>query len=255
MKINNLLKIFNEYAPTSLSDRYVLEFNAYDNVGVIVDTVDDITGVLFSLDLTSESIDLAIKNGCNLIFTHHPAIYSPIKRLTADMPVFKAVKNSIGVISFHLNLDVAKFGIDYYLAKGLGAQNAELLEVLEEGIGYGRIFELKGQTLGDLASGYKTEFKTDKIVVYGSLSDSISKVATLCGAGLDENALNNLQGVDVIVSSDVPHHVILKALEMGKRLIVASHYSSEAYGFSKVFENLKEKLGVKAILNIENKYL
>ncbi len=254
MKINDVYSILNNYAPTSFSDRYVKEFNAYDNVGIIVDTDREITGILFTLDLTSESVNKAIENNCNLIFTHHPAIYSPVKNLTCDSPVYKAINNSIGVISFHLNLDIANKGIDYYLAKGLGAKGEKIIEVLDSGVGYGRTFSLD-LTLEELSKKYMKEFNSSKVLVYGEGDKKVKNVATLCGAGLSEDTLNLLTGVDTVISSDVPHHVILKALEMGKNLIVVTHYSSEIYGFRKVYENLKDSFNVKTLFNIEDKYL
>ncbi len=254
MKINEVYSILNNYAPTSLSDSYVKEFNVYDNVGIIVDLSKEITGILFTLDLTSESVDRAIENNCNLIFTHHPAIYAPIKNITCDMPIYKAINNSIGVISFHLNLDIVNRGIDYYLAKGLGAKDEKILEVLSEGVGYGRTFSLD-LTLDELTKKYVEEFNSSKVLVYSEFDSKVKNVATLCGAGLNEDMLNLLDEVDTIISSDVPHHVIIKALEMGKNLIIVTHYSSEIYGFKKVYENLKDSFNVKTVLNIEDKYL
>lgn len=255
MKINDALKIFENYAPQRLSNKFVEKFNAYDNVGIIVDTVKEITGVVFSLDLTNGAIDLAIKNGCNLIFTHHPAIYSPIKNLSFDNPIFKAISNSIGVISFHLNLDIASKGIDYYLAKGLGGENAEILSIVEDGLGYGRAFFVNGITFGEIVNRYKSEFNSNKVITYGDLEDKVYKVATFCGAGLDAESINFASDCDLIVSSDGKHHDIVNALEMNKKLLLVTHYSSEFYGFKQVYNNLSTLFNVKTLLNVEEKYL
>ena len=255
MKINDILNILERYAPTTYSNEFVNKFDAYDNVGIIVDTDKDITGVLFTLDLTVESVKKAIDNNCNLIFTHHPAIYAPIKNISVDTPIYQAINNSIGVISFHLNLDVAINGIDHYLAEGLGGKDASILSTLEDGIGYGRKFTLNGENFSDVIDRYKTNFKSNRVIYYGDLTDKINTVATFCGQGLSEKTLEQVKGVDLIVSSDVQHHVILKALEMGVKLLIVTHYSSEFYGFSKVYDNLSNNLGVKTYLNMENKYL
>lgn len=255
MKINDILNILDSYAPTSYSSDYVKKFDAYDNVGIIVDLDKDITGVLFTLDLTNESIKKAKENNCNLIFTHHPAIYSNIKNITVDSPIYQAINNSIGVISFHLNLDVAKYGIDYYLAKGLGAENEEILEVLHDGVGYGRAFNLNGITFNDIVNRYKNNFNSNKVIAYGNLDEKVSKIVTLCGQGLSDETFELAKNADLIVSSDVKHHLILKAVEANIKLLIVTHYSSEFYGFTKVYENLSKSLGVKTYLNVENKYL
>ncbi len=255
MKINDAIKIFEDYAPKSLSDRFVKEFGAYDNVGVLIDCDKEITGVLFSLDLTCEAVETAIKNNCNLIFTHHPAIYVPVKCVTSDMPIYKAINNSIGVISYHLNLDVAKFGIDYYLAKGLGGENAKILSTVEEGLGYGRTFTLDGVKFSEVVNRYKREFNSNRVITYGNLNEKIYKVSSFCGAGLDSDAIRLAEDSDLIISSDAKHHDIVNAIEKNKKLLIVTHYSSEIYGFKKVYENLSNSFEVKTILFIEDKYL
>ena len=255
MKINDALKIFEEYAPKRLSDKFVEKLNAYDNSGVIIDTEKDITGILFALDLTMGAVDTAIKNNCNLIFTHHPAIYAPIKSLSVNSPIHKALSNNIGVISYHLNLDVAKFGIDYYLAKGLGAKDAKVLTDVEGGLGYGRTFDLGGIKFSEVINRYKREFNSTKVIAYGNLEDNINKVATFCGAGLDSESIDLASDCDLIVSSDGKHHDIVNALENGKKLLIVTHYSSEFYGFKQVYNNLSNSFKVKTVLYEDDKYL
>ncbi len=255
MKINDILNILEKYAPTSYSNEYVLKFDAYDNVGIIVETDKDITGVLFTLDLTCEAVKKAIDNNCNLIFTHHPAIYAPIKNISVDTPIYQAIKNSIGVISFHLNLDVAINGIDHYLSEGLGGKNVKILSTIEDNIGYGRKFTLNGESFSSVIERYKNNFNSNKVIAYGDLNEKINTVASFCGQGLSEKTLEQAKDVDLIVSSDVQHHLILKAVEMGIKLLIVTHYSSEFYGFSKVYENLSKTLKVKTYLNLEEKYL
>ena len=81
MKLSEIYALADEFAPKRLSDEYCARYNAYDNSGILVDTGADIRGVLFSLDLSFGAIREAKAAGFNLIITHHPAIYAPIKRL------------------------------------------------------------------------------------------------------------------------------------------------------------------------------
>lgn len=254
MKINEVFKILNDYAPIELSNKFVEKVNGYDNSGIIVDTTDDIKGVLFTLDLTKNSIDLAISNNCNLIFTHHPAIYGGISALKNDDAILYAIKNNIAIISFHLNLDVAKNGIDYNLAKGLGGDMQEILIPLGNQVGYGRTFVVD-KPLKEIVSLYKKEFSSNKVNVYGNLEETIHKMATFCGAGLDESELDLASDCDLFLSADIKHHIIVKVLEKGKKLIEVTHYSSEIYGFNKFYESIKDKLNVFSLINIEKDYL
>lgn len=254
MKINEVFKILNEYAPIDLSNKFVEKINGYDNSGIIVDTTDDITGVIFTLDLTKNSVDLAIKNNCNLIFTHHPAIYGGVTNLKNEDALLYAIKNNIAIISFHLNLDVCKNGIDYNLAKGLGAKKQEILISLGSDVGYGRTF-IVDKTLEEIVETYKQEFSSNKVMVYGNLDEKVHKMATFCGAGLDESELDLASDSDLVLSADIKHHIILKALESGKKLIEVTHYSSEVYGFNKFYESVKDKLEIFSLINIEKNYL
>lgn len=255
MKINEIFNILNEYAPIELSSAFCSAIDGYDNSGIIAHTSEDITGVLFSLDLTENAVLKAIENGCNLIVTHHPAIYKPISSLNEGDALLKAINNKIGVISFHLNLDVARFGIDYYLANGLGGDNQEILIPLGNNVGYGRKFAVN-KTLNEIVERYKSEFSSNRVIVYGNLNEKVEKMATFCGAGLDESEINLASDCDLLLSADIKHHVILKALAQGKKLIEVTHYSSEFYGFNKFYQAIKDKLnGVKAVINLEKDFI
>ena len=98
-------------------------------------------------------------------------------------------------------------------------------------------------------------FNSNKVIAYGNLDEKVSKIVTLCGQGLSDETFELAKNADLIVSSDVKHHLILKAVEANIKLLIVTHYSSEFYGFTKVYENLSKSLGVKTYLNVENKYL
>ena len=125
MKLNEIYAIANQFAPKGLSDAYCAAYGAYDNSGVLVDTGDEIVGIVFSLDLSFAAIDRALQEGANLIITHHPAMYGKINHARCDADdlterkLVKCLKNGISVISMHLNLDMADGGIDECLALGV----------------------------------------------------------------------------------------------------------------------------------------
>ncbi len=255
MNVKKICEILNNYADLKLSKLFIEKYDAYDNSGIIFDNLEDIKGILTCLDLTFESVKTAIDKGCNLIITHHPAIYKPILSLTDDNPLTLAVKNSIGVISFHLNLDASKTGVDYYFAKGLGAKNQEILMTLDTDCGYGRKFEIN-KPLIEIVNSIKREFNTEKVLVYGDLSKNINTICSFCGAGLDYYELSLSKDADLIISADVPHHILKECIEKGKCVIQLTHYASEIYGFTKFYEWIKEEFkGVNVFLHVEPIYL
>lgn len=247
MNAKELFARLCEYAPIELSDKLVAIEDGYDNSGIILDCDLDAKRVLFCLDLTHESVDYAIGKECGIIVTHHPAIYRPIKSLNEQDPILRCAVSGISVISMHLNLDCAREGIDYYLSKGLGGRCVEVLTELGEGVGYGRIASVDA-TAGDILDRYKREFCTEKAWLYGEEGQKITKIASFCGAGLGykeiELALKN--GAQMVISADIPHHVLLTAIERGLLVLSCTHYSTENYGMKKFFEffekSLKEKI-------------
>lgn len=113
MKIMEIHSYLNSLAPfnTALS---------WDNSGLLVGSMDDdFTGGLICLDVTDEIIKEAIAKKYNLIISHHPIIFNKLSKVTADMLVYKLIKNNINVISLHTNLDIAKDGVNFALAKKL----------------------------------------------------------------------------------------------------------------------------------------
>ena len=249
LKIEEAYKIICDYAPIEYSLESIAR-GEYDNSGILVDTGNDTRGILFSLDLSKKAVEKARENGCNLIVTHHPAIYSPIKSLSVKngtAPVLLAIKNGVSVISMHLNLDTAKEGIDHFLARCCGATEYKIIDPLFSG-GYGRVYGVD-KTLAEFTDGIKKELSTERVTYYGEGSKKAGTVASFCGAG-SSLALRYLHesrfDADTIVTSDVPHHVIKELLDLGKNLVVIAHYPAEEYGFFKFYEKIRPEFEGKA---------
>ena len=249
MTVEEVLNLLEErVAPVKLSDDFCAKYKMYDNSGIIINCGEGVVGALFSLDLSEAAAMQAVKSGYNLIVTHHPAIYGGISRfdLKSD-PQSRALalclKNNISVISMHLNFDAAPNGIDYYLMRGLGGENAKVLATVEGGA-YGRVYSVCPRTMPQLIENIKAEFDTERLIVHGVCEGKISKIASFCGAGLDDAAIAfaKSEQVDAVVSSDMPHHQIIKLVESGIAVIQLTHYCAEKYGFNKIYQNVKTGL-------------
>ncbi len=239
MKLKEIFNVLDEYTPFSLSDELCALEGCYDNSGIIIPCEDEVKTILFSLDLSAKSVERAKEIGANLIITHHPAIFQPIKKI--DGALLVAANNNIGVISTHLSADVAPRGVDYHMAKALGARDEVVLEKLSGG-GYGRLFKTD-LTLGEIAKLCEKQFSSNKIFVYGDAERKIKTVATFCGAGLDEN--NVKTDADLLISADIKHHLILQALDMGKAVIQVTHFACENYGFKRIYLALSQDARLK----------
>ena len=116
MNITEFVSILDGIAPFSLQE-------SYDNSGVqFADLGADVKKVLISLDLTSDIVDEAIQKKANVILSHHPIIFSPVKNITKQKnpALFKAIVNNINLIAMHTNFDLAEDGLNDYVGKLLG---------------------------------------------------------------------------------------------------------------------------------------
>ena len=179
----------------------------------------------------------------------------------------KCLKNGISILSMHLNLDVAKDGIDESLMAGIlsasgetdGAgmrSNIKIMHPMQES-GYGRVYSINAITLGELYKKMKKVFSSERMLAYGKEEKEISCVASFCGAGGDEEAVlfakNN--GADVVVSADFKHHVIAYALELGLSVITMTHYASENYGFKKYYEKIRQQVKIPCAFHTDEHLL
>ena len=247
MKLTEIFKELETIAPVALSDEFCRKFKMYDNSGIIIDCKEDIKGALFSLDLSFKAIDEAKKRGYNLIVTHHPAIFGGISRISADDVIGTCIRSGISVISMHLNFDAAPYGIDYHLMCGLGGEKAEVLDEIQGG-GYGRVYSVREVKFGELENTVRKNFNTERALFYGDKERSVKKVASFCGAGCNNEAIEFAKrcGVDVFVSSDMKHHEIAALIGMGINVIHLTHYSAENYGFNKIYTHISSAFSIPA---------
>lgn len=126
MKTGEITKAIEEYAPLWLQEDY-------DNAGVQVgDLSAEVTGVLLCTDVTEPVLDEAIAKGANLLISHHPLIFRPLKKLAGrsavERIVAKAIKHDVTIYSAHTNMDNAYGGVNYKMAEKLGLRNVETLD-------------------------------------------------------------------------------------------------------------------------------
>ncbi len=246
MKLNEIYEIADGLAPFALSKEYIERLGYHDNSGKMLDCGREIEGALFSLDLSCSAVEEAKARGCNLIFTHHPAIWQGVMQLTEEAApaLFSCVSEGISVLSAHLNLDAAEGGIDECLMRGLGG-NAPLA-VMERltGGGYGRVYDVPPSSLTEFVQKAKERFLTERIVVYGDRP--VRRVASFCGAGFSPQAIEFASdaGADTLVSSDAKHHLVAEAAERELNVVLLTHYAAECFGFKQFYARMKEKLGI-----------
>lgn len=121
-----------------IEEQVPLEYQeSYDNSGLQVGNPDaEINSILFTLDVTEEVIEEAVNGKYDLIFSHHPLIFSPLKRLCyqtkTERCVAAALKNNISVYSAHTNLDAMSWGVSHIMAEKAGLNNIRVLLPVKE---------------------------------------------------------------------------------------------------------------------------
>ena len=199
----------------------------FDNSGLLIGNYDlEVKKVLVCLDITNEVCDEANEIGANLIISHHPIIFKPIKNIDFKGPIYKMMKYEINAICAHTNLDVAEKGVNYHLAKSL-----ELLDLspltYEKEYPLGFVGNLKNKMhINEFAAFVKEKLKCEGIR-YTSNTDIISKVAVCSGTGGEfiEEAVNS--GAEAFVTGEIKYSQILKANQLGLSIFDVGHFKSE----------------------------
>jgi len=126
MNVKSICELIEEVAPLSLQE-------SYDNAGLLVgDSQMEINSILISIDITEEVLEEAVRKNCNLIVSHHPLIFTGLKRLTGQNEVqrcvVKAIQHKIAIYSAHTNLDNVLTGVSGKMAAKIGLKNIQILQ-------------------------------------------------------------------------------------------------------------------------------
>lgn len=231
MLLKDILNYLNELYPTSAACDF-------DNVGLLVGDKDSfVNKALIALDCNNLTVKTAIENNCNLIITHHPVIFEPIKNVLAGSVVYELIKNGISVISMHTNLDVAVGGVNDCLCKAIGLKNVKQFIAFDGfSLREGYIFPTSAK---DFAKKLKNTLKGS--IRYTDGGKEIGKVLVCSGSGGNfiEEAISC--GFDALVTSEIKHHQFLLAADNGISIFDAGHFNTEDV----VIEPLKNILSEK----------
>lgn len=245
-KISDVCNIMEQIAPAKYAE-------SYDNVGFLVgDTQSYVSGIVIALDANEDTVDFALKNNCNLIITHHPLIFSPLKHVTTgngvEKIVYKLISNKISLYSAHTNFDKTDGGTDDVLARALGMLCPERLctEISDgKNIGLGRFSQIEPITALQLKQ--KLGKATDSKVVSTADDDKIiTSIASCAGSGgsLIDYAIE--KNADIFVTGETDYHKALDAKRMGLDIMLCSHAASEQISLNSLKSALQNRLnGVK----------
>lgn len=242
--VNDIASYIEKLAPTYLACEW-------DNVGLIVGNKSNIISkILVTLDVDINVVNEAVKNGCNLIVSHHPLMFHPIKRLNEDNSCEKVlmelVKNNISLYSAHTNLDVAPGGLNDRIASKLGMEDTQILEITGEyngkECGFGRYATLKTpKKFSEILAICKKVFSLKSIKYCGDINKKIKTIAINCGGGSSSLSECYKYDIDVFISGDFKYNTFRDAYENGVSVIDVGHYNSEFIVMDLFYEYLSNK--------------
>ncbi len=133
IKIKDIVQYLEAMAPLAYQEDY-------DNAGLLTGSGDTpVTGVLIALDCTEGVVQEAKNKGCNMVISHHPVVFKPLKKLTGsnyvERTVIKAIQNDIALYSSHTNLDNVSHGVNMRIANKLGLVNTRILRPKSNNLG------------------------------------------------------------------------------------------------------------------------
>ena len=248
---NDIYAEMQRYAPLELAE-------SWDNPGLLVDCGREVSRVLVTLDITPEVVEEAAAGGCELIVSHHPVIFSPLKKLTPRDVPFQLVQKGISAICMHTNLDAAEGGVNDVLA--------DLFSIRQRTVfadGCGRVGDVEPITVPELAALAQCKLAVlcnapdtgaAVQVKFADTGQPVRRLAVISGAGGSLFAEAIAEGADCLLTGEANHHHALDAKRLGLSLIAAGHYATEFPVTAAVAAALRAALPeVEVLVSTENR--
>ena len=245
MLCKEIIKVLEETYPKQAAA-------AWDNVGLLVGrTAKKVEKIYVALDATDEVIEAAAACGADMLITHHPMIFSPMKKITDEhfigKRVVKLLQHDISYYAMHTNYDA--IGMADLAGKMLGMQNTE---VLCEDENVGQVGEFaQSMTVEACCDMVKQRFQLAAVKVFGDLDRLVKRVAICPGSGKHMAEYVLQKQAEVFITGDIDHHEGIDALAQGITIIDAGHYGLEHIFIEDIAAYLKQHLEHVEIVTAE----
>ena len=246
MKVREIAAAIEEFAPLGLQE-------SYDNAGLIVGRYDDeVHKALLAVDVTEAVIAEAVAEGCDMIITHHPIVFHPLKRFNSATYVERCVEEAIrrGIVLYaaHTNLDSAVDGMSWRVAQMLGLQNISVMQPTSaEGTGFGVVGELSvAENSVDFMQRVMRTFDVKALRHSDIVKSEISRVAICTGSGGSLIGEAQKSGADIYLTADLKYNDFMRH-ENAIILADMGHFESEYCAIQILFDILSKKLPIFAV--------
>ena len=249
MIVKDIIDVIEDFAPLSIQEKW-------DNSGLCIGSFqDEVSSVLIGLDCTEDLVDEAVECGADMIVTHHPLIFSGLKKITPDdqvgAAVIKAIKAGISIYAAHTSADKVMAGVSGAMAAKLGLQNVTILDEDGEGTGLGVVGDLSEPlTAAEAVSMVKESFGLKAMRTSKPLEGMISRVAMCGGSGGSLIPAAKASGAQLYLSGDISYHNFFTP--EGFMIMDIGHYESEIEIVDILFSLLKKKFPTFAVRITQN---
>ncbi len=196
----------------------------FDNVGVLVgDKAQEVKKAIIALDCTMDTVKKAVDSSCELIITHHPIIFEPLKSVLKGSIVYEIIRNKLSVISMHTNLDVGKGGVNDSLCKEVFGNSGDKLLAAD---GY----TLNKYTVSPILPELFSKLLKDKLggsIKYSAPDKPLTEILICSGSGGNYVSEAKRLGCDALLTADIKHSQFLEAERLGIALFDAGHFNTE----------------------------
>ena len=229
----------------------------WDNVGLLAGRADkEVRCIYVALDATDEVIEDAICKGADMLITHHPLIFSPLKSITdeglVERRILKLLQHDIAYYAMHTNYDVLRMAT--LAGSKLGLTDMEVLEVTdaERGIGIGTVGTLSNIiTVRECCELVKQVFHLDAVKVFGDLENKVEKLAISPGSGKHMSVCAIAKKADIFITAEIDHHEGIDACAEGMAIVDAGHYGLEHIFIEDIAQFLEQNVQNVAVIQAD----
>ena len=250
-KVKDVVKAIEDFAPLSIQE-------GWDNSGLCVGSPEaPVKSVLLGLDCTPELVDEAIACGADMIVTHHPLIFSGLKKVTPEdqvgEAVIKAVKADISIYAAHTSADKVIAGVSGAMAARLGLENVSVLDEDGDGTGLGAVGDFPQPLSAEEAVALvKERFGLKAMRASRPVDGMISRVAVCGGSGGSLIKAAMASGAQLYISGDISYHNFFT--KEGFMIMDIGHYESEIEIVDILFSLLRKNFPTFAVRITQNIY-
>ena len=248
-KVKDVIAVIEEFAPLALQEKW-------DNSGLCIGSPEDkVSSVLLGLDCTPELVDEAIACGADMIVTHHPLIFSGLKKISAEdlvgEAVVKAIRAGISVYAAHTSADKVIAGVSGAMAARLGLKDVRILDEDGEGTGLGVVGNLpEPMTAQDALELVKERFALKVVKSSKPVGCKIERVAMCGGSGGSLIGAAQAAGAQLYISGDISYHNFFTP--EGFMIMDIGHYESEIEIVDILYSLIKKNIPTFAVRNTQN---